>query len=63
MRDALSNLGVACRDTLQGGTDTIEVSPRPLTGNSTIDCGLAGTVMRFVPPLAALATGDVTFDG
>ncbi|TCK20583.1 3-phosphoshikimate 1-carboxyvinyltransferase [Pseudonocardia endophytica] len=28
-----------------------------------IDCGLAGTVMRFVPPAAALARGDVRFDG
>ena len=29
----------------------------------TIDCGLAGTVMRFVPPLAALRGGDTAFDG
>jgi len=29
----------------------------------SVDCGLAGTVMRFVPPVAALATGEVTFDG
>jgi len=29
----------------------------------TIDCGLAGTVMRFVPLLAALGTASVTFDG
>ncbi|MDU7427587.1 MAG: 3-phosphoshikimate 1-carboxyvinyltransferase [Actinomyces urogenitalis] len=28
-----------------------------------IDCGLAGTVMRFVPPLAALADAPVLFDG
>jgi len=28
-----------------------------------IDCGLAGTVMRFVPPLAALRDGSVRFDG
>ena len=28
-----------------------------------IDCGLAGTVLRFVPPLAALSTGTVDFDG
>src|SRR5699024_12095815 len=26
-------------------------------------CGLAGTVMRFVPPVAALATAPVSFDG
>ncbi|MFT4188019.1 MAG: 3-phosphoshikimate 1-carboxyvinyltransferase [Aeromicrobium sp.] len=29
----------------------------------TVDCGLAGTVMRFVPPLAALGSAPVTFDG
>jgi 3-phosphoshikimate 1-carboxyvinyltransferase len=34
-----------------------------LTGGGRIDCGLAGTVMRFVPPVAALADGQVTFDG
>ena len=28
-----------------------------------IDCGLAGTVLRFVPPLAALSTTVVEFDG
>ncbi|MFL6148825.1 MAG: 3-phosphoshikimate 1-carboxyvinyltransferase [Pseudonocardiaceae bacterium] len=34
-----------------------------LRGGATVDCGLAGTVMRFVPPLAALADGPVRFDG
>ncbi|GGC87016.1 3-phosphoshikimate 1-carboxyvinyltransferase 1 [Tersicoccus solisilvae] len=29
----------------------------------SVDCGLAGTVMRFVPPLAALTDGPVRFDG
>ena len=29
----------------------------------TVDFGLAGTVMRFLPPVAALADGPVTFDG
>ncbi|MEJ8281454.1 3-phosphoshikimate 1-carboxyvinyltransferase [Pseudonocardia spirodelae] len=28
-----------------------------------VDCGLAGTVMRFVPPAAATASGAVRFDG
>lgn len=28
-----------------------------------IDCGLAGTVMRFAPPLAALVKGTFNFDG
>src|SRR4051794_31150027 len=38
------------------------VRPRPLTGPARVDVELAGTVMRFLPPLAALATGVVTFD-
>lgn len=37
--------------------------PERLRGESTIDCGLAGTVLRFVPPVAALADGPVHFDG
>ena len=32
-------------------------------GGGAVDCGLAGTVMRFVPPAAALADGAVRFDG
>ena len=36
---------------------------RPLTGPARVDVGLAGTVMRFLPPVAALADGVVTFDG
>lgn len=28
-----------------------------------VDCGLAGTVLRFVPPIAALGREPVTFDG
>ena len=28
-----------------------------------VECGLAGTVMRFVPPLAGLVAGTTTFDG
>ena len=47
----------------QPGNFDLLVTPRPLRGPATIDVGLAGTVMRFVPPLAALATGEVNFDG
>lgn len=43
--------------------DDLVVSPNHLTGNVSIDCGLAGTVMRFVPPMAMLASGEVVFDG
>jgi 3-phosphoshikimate 1-carboxyvinyltransferase len=39
------------------------VIPGPLTGQATVDVGNAGTVMRFLPPVAALADGDVRFDG
>jgi 3-phosphoshikimate 1-carboxyvinyltransferase len=34
-----------------------------LQGPATVDVGNAGTVMRFLPPLAALAHGDISFDG
>ncbi len=44
--------------------DTVTVGAHDgLRGPATVDCGLAGTVMRFVPPLAALADGPVRFDG
>ncbi len=33
------------------------------TGDVRIDCGLAGTVLRFVPPVAAIGRRVVTFDG
>jgi len=39
------------------------VTPAPLLGGVKVDVGNAGTVMRFLPPLAALASGDVAFDG
>ena len=47
-------------------TDSILVSPIDSTKAAdavAIDCGLAGTVMRFAPPLAGLHTGSVEFDG
>ncbi len=39
------------------------VTPGAFDGPADIRCGLAGTVMRFVPPVAALSTGVVAFDG
>lgn len=57
---ALRALGVP----VQAGGDSVVVGAHQgLRGPATIDCGLAGTVMRFVPPLAALADGEVAFDG
>ncbi|MGU3431524.1 3-phosphoshikimate 1-carboxyvinyltransferase [Actinomycetes bacterium M1A6_2h] len=58
---ALRALGVTVDESGPGGT-TLAVTPRRLTGG-TVDCGLAGTVMRFVPSVAALADGPTTFDG
>lgn len=43
--------------------DLTTVVPHALTGGVKIDVGNAGTVMRFLPPLAALADGEVFFDG
>ncbi|MFF0343949.1 3-phosphoshikimate 1-carboxyvinyltransferase [Kribbella sp. NPDC004875] len=59
MRSALVSLGVGIADS---GT-TVTVTPGSLKGPADVDCGLAGTVMRFVPPVAALADGVVAFDG
>jgi 3-phosphoshikimate 1-carboxyvinyltransferase len=39
------------------------VNPGTTDLPAEVDCGLAGTVMRFVPPVAALCSGDVRFDG
>lgn len=44
------------------GSDLV-VYPGELRAGATIDCGLAGTVMRFVPPLSLLAKGTTKFDG
>ncbi|MEE6273407.1 3-phosphoshikimate 1-carboxyvinyltransferase [Georgenia wangjunii] len=44
------------------GSDLL-LTPAPLRGPAHVDCGLAGTVMRFVPALACLAEGEITFDG
>lgn len=45
------------------GSDFWKIQPSTLRGPARIDVGNAGTVMRFLPPLAALATGDIEFDG
>jgi 3-phosphoshikimate 1-carboxyvinyltransferase len=39
------------------------VEPGLLRGPARVDVGLAGTIMRFLPPVAALAEGTVEFDG
>jgi 3-phosphoshikimate 1-carboxyvinyltransferase len=61
MIEALRALGVTI-DEVEGngefGPDLL-ITPAPLRGDSTIDCGQAGTVMRFIAPLAGLASEDV----
>jgi 3-phosphoshikimate 1-carboxyvinyltransferase len=59
MAAALRALGIGVDDV---GADWA-VTPGPLRGPASVDCGLAGNVMRFVPPVAALADGPVQFDG
>ncbi|MHA6792940.1 3-phosphoshikimate 1-carboxyvinyltransferase [Pseudonocardia bannensis] len=60
MVDALRALGVPVE--VSGERVTVGAHPG-LRGGGAVDCGLAGTVMRFVPPAAALADGPVHFDG
>ncbi|QSY57194.1 3-phosphoshikimate 1-carboxyvinyltransferase [Bifidobacterium imperatoris] len=65
MMDALEALGVRCE--VDADTDTtVTVTPPAggrFRGNVNLFCGLAGTVMRFVPGLALFADGPAHFDG
>ncbi|MEL4318961.1 3-phosphoshikimate 1-carboxyvinyltransferase [Leifsonia sp. YIM 134122] len=66
MIEALRSLGVSIEETAGSsgfGPDLVITPADELTGSTTIDCGLAGTVMRFLPPVAGLALGPTTFDG
>ena len=60
MAGALRALGARVED-----VDDVDwvVTPGPVRGGVEVDCGLAGNVMRFVPPVAGLADGPVRFDG
>ena len=61
MSAGLVSLGVGIHD--QGDNQSWRITPAPLKGPALIDVGNAGTVMRFLPPLAALAQGEISFDG
>ena len=66
MAEALRTLGVGITThEIDDATVDLEVVPHYLRTErpTTIDVGLAGTVMRFLPPVAALAHGDLAFDG
>ena len=58
-------IGIEESTTVVDGNEELQwiVTPAPMRGGVRVDVGNAGTVMRFLPPLAALATGEVVFDG
>jgi 3-phosphoshikimate 1-carboxyvinyltransferase len=60
MIQALRLLGTQIEELPNGD---LKITPAAFDRSATIDCGLAGTVMRFVPPMAVLANGDIHFDG
>ena len=63
----LKALGIGIEETtaVVDGHEELQwiVTPARMHGGVRVDVGNAGTVMRFLPPLAALATGEVVFDG
>ena len=59
MASALSALGTGVED----HDGDWAITPGAFQRDAVIDCGLAGTVMRFVPPIAGLGTALVSFDG
>ncbi|MFI1659778.1 3-phosphoshikimate 1-carboxyvinyltransferase [Streptomyces sp. NPDC020472] len=65
MAEALRALGVKIEEGVgpDGSGEAWRIIPSPLRGPATVDVGNAGTVMRFLPPVAALADGPVRFDG
>jgi 3-phosphoshikimate 1-carboxyvinyltransferase len=58
-------IGIEEKTVSVNGADELQwiITPAPMRGGVKVDVGNAGTVMRFLPPLAALATGEVAFDG
>ncbi|WP_099052693.1 3-phosphoshikimate 1-carboxyvinyltransferase [Mycobacterium marinum] len=60
MIEALQTLGLRVDRTGSELTVSGRIRPGP---EARVDCGLAGTVLRFVPPLAALSAAPITFDG
>jgi 3-phosphoshikimate 1-carboxyvinyltransferase len=59
MAGALTTLGASVEDSPAGW----RVSPGRTTADARVNVGNAGTVMRFVPPVAALTTAAVEFYG
>lgn len=60
MRAALATLGVGFTDLAPG---VVRILPPERFTPGRVEVGLAGTLLRFLPPLAALADGDTPFTG
>jgi 3-phosphoshikimate 1-carboxyvinyltransferase len=68
MIEALRQLGATITEVPGDGAygpdlDITPISFDAAAADTAVDCGLAGTVMRFVPPVAALRRGRALFDG
>ncbi|MBB5906491.1 3-phosphoshikimate 1-carboxyvinyltransferase [Actinoalloteichus hymeniacidonis] len=66
MAQALRSLGTDIQDIAADSAESVagwRVRPADWRGPIDVDCGLAGTVMRFLPPASVLAEGEVRFDG
>ncbi|NEG69289.1 3-phosphoshikimate 1-carboxyvinyltransferase [Bifidobacterium choloepi] len=66
IRDDAGDGDDAAADGRAAAPTTVRVTPPAggrFSGDADVYCGLAGTVMRFVPPLAMFADGPVRFDG
>ena len=64
MVKGLRSLGITIEESKNAtGDESWTIIPGNLFGPASIDVGNAGTVMRFLPPVAALARGLVNFDG
>jgi 3-phosphoshikimate 1-carboxyvinyltransferase len=48
---------------IQETNGDLQITPGKFFGPASVDVGNAGTVMRFLPPVAALANGLIHFDG
>jgi len=59
----LQSLGISITTIKTNEGFDYEVVPNKMFGPASIDVGNAGTVMRFLPPIAALAQGLIHFDG
>lgn len=65
MRDGLRELGIKIDDSSERDIWLVTPTPFPrkLHSDAHIDVGNAGTVMRFLPPVAAMCEGTINFDG